>query len=78
MKTTVDIPDHVLRDAMRNTRSKTKRTAILTALEEMNRRHAQAEVAQFFGRFGSLMTNDEIESLETSKRPPNGGSSSSR
>ncbi len=40
MKTTVDIPDHVLRDAMRNTRSKTKRTAILTALEEMNRRHA--------------------------------------
>lgn len=72
MKTTVDIPDDVLRDAMRNTHSKTKRAAILAALDEMNRRHAQAEVAHFFGRFNSLMTNEQIEAMERGKTAPVG------
>jgi Arc/MetJ family transcription regulator len=35
MKTTVNIPDKVLRDAMRHTKAKTKREAIVKALEEM-------------------------------------------
>jgi hypothetical protein len=64
MKTTVDIPDRVLDCAMRYAKAKTKRTAIVTALEEFNRRHQQAELIKYFGRFDSLMTNDEIESLD--------------
>ena len=35
MKTTVDIPDKMLRDAMRHTKAKTKREAIVKALEEI-------------------------------------------
>ena len=64
MKTTVNIPDKVLRDAMRHTKAKTKREAIVKALEEMNRRYSQAELLKYTGKFGSLMTNEEIEGME--------------
>jgi Arc/MetJ family transcription regulator len=64
MKTTVNIPDKVLRDAMRHTKAKTKREAIVKALEEMNRRHSQAELLKYTGKFESLMTNEEIEAME--------------
>ena len=64
MKTTVNIPDKTLRDAMRHTKAKTKREAIVKALEEMNRRHSQAELVKYFGKFDSLMTNEEIEAME--------------
>ena len=64
MKTTVDIPDKTLRDAMRFARAKTKREAVVTALEEFNRHHAMAEPVKYSGSFHSLMTNDEIEAME--------------
>jgi len=64
MKTTVNIPDKTLRDAMRHTKAKTKREAIVKALEEMNRRHSQAELLKYTGKFESLMTNEEIEAME--------------
>lgn len=64
MKTTVNIPDKVLRDAIRHTKAKTKREVIVRALEEMNRRHRQAELLKYTGQFDSLMTNEEIEALE--------------
>ena len=64
MKTTVNIPDKTLRDAMRHTKAKTKREAIVKALEEMNRGHSQAELVKYFGKFESLMTNEEIEAME--------------
>ena len=38
MKTTVDIPDDELKDAMRFTRARTKREAIVTAIADYNRR----------------------------------------
>ena len=41
MKTTVNIPDKTLRDAMRHTKAKTKREAIVKALEEMKKRAAK-------------------------------------
>ena len=64
VKTTVNIPDKTLRDAMRHTKAKTKREAIVKALEEMNRRHSQAELLKYTGKFESLMTNEEIEAME--------------
>lgn len=38
MKTTIDIPDQVLADAMRFTGAKTKREAVVKAIEDYNRR----------------------------------------
>lgn len=38
MKTTIDIPESALADAMRFTGAKTKREAVVKALEDYNRR----------------------------------------
>jgi len=64
MKTTVDIPEKELRDAMRFTKAKTKREAIVKALEDFNRRRRMAELVKYSGTFESLMTNEEIEAME--------------
>jgi Arc/MetJ family transcription regulator len=67
MKTTIDIPEDALRDAMRFTKAKTKRQAVLVALEEFNRRNRMAALARHFGTFDSLISNEEIERLESSR-----------
>jgi Arc/MetJ family transcription regulator len=69
MKTTVDIPEKMLEDAMRNTNAKTKREAILTALEELNRRRAMAELVKFSGTAKDLMSIEELAQLRATDRP---------
>ena len=64
MKTTVDIPEGVLAEAMRYTRAKTKREAIVTAIEDFNRRKRMAELVKYSGTSGTLLSNEEIEGLE--------------
>ncbi|HEY5892444.1 MAG TPA: type II toxin-antitoxin system VapB family antitoxin [Chthoniobacterales bacterium] len=64
MKTTIDIPEKELNDAIRFTRSKTKREAVVAVLEDFNRRQRMAALVKYLGTFDSLMTNDEIENLE--------------
>lgn len=68
MKTTIDIPENELRDAMRFTKAKTKREAVVTAIEDFNHRRRMAELIRYSGTFTSLMTNDEIEALEERRR----------
>ena len=63
MKTTVDIPDKELADAMRFTRAKTKREAIVTAISELNRRRRMAELVKYSGTSSTLMTPDELRKL---------------
>ncbi|MBC8126148.1 MAG: type II toxin-antitoxin system VapB family antitoxin [Gloeobacteraceae cyanobacterium ES-bin-144] len=60
MKTTINIPDQVLADAMRFTGAKTKREAVVKALEGFNR---QQRVQDLVASFGTLdfASNDEIE-----------------
>lgn len=60
MKTTIDIPESALADAMRFTRAKTKREAVVKALEEFNRRQLVKEVVASFGTL-DFAANDEIE-----------------
>ena len=65
MKTTVDIPDEALKDAMRFTKAKTKREAIVKILEEFNRRRRMAELVKYSGTFSdSFPTNDQIEGID--------------
>ena len=61
MKTTVDIPEKSLSDAMRFAKAQTKREAILTAIEEYNRRHRVEELISQAGSFPNFPTNEEIE-----------------
>ena len=59
MKTTIDIPDDELSDAMRFTRAKTKREAVVTAIADFNRRR-MAEFVKYAGTCPDLMTVDEL------------------
>jgi len=69
MKTTADIPDDLLREAMRWMRAKTKREAIVTALQEMNRRHAMADLVKYSGTFSQMMSVEELMGLRNSDQP---------
>jgi glutamate-1-semialdehyde aminotransferase len=65
MKTTVDIPENELRDAMRFARATTKRDAIVTAIAEFNRRHRMAALVKYSGTFSDgFPTNDQIEAVD--------------
>lgn len=65
MKTTVDIPENELRDAMRFTNAKTRREAVVTVLVEFNRRCRMAELVKFSGTFrDAFPTNDDIEAVD--------------
>ncbi|MFT4176404.1 MAG: type II toxin-antitoxin system VapB family antitoxin [Luteolibacter sp.] len=68
MKTTVDIPEKVLADAMRFSKAKTKREAILTAMEEYNRRQrVEAFIRETAGAFPDFPSNDEIEAADVAE-----------
>lgn len=60
MKTTIDIPDEALADAMRFTGAKTKREAVVKALEGYNRQQRVNDLIASFGTW-DIATNDEIE-----------------
>jgi Ca2+-binding EF-hand superfamily protein len=65
MKTTVDIPEGELKDAMRFTKAKTKREAVVRVLEEFNRRRRMAELVKYTGTFSDKFpTNEEIEAVD--------------
>ena len=62
MKTTVDIPDQELADAIRFMNAKTKREAIVGAIMYYNRRMRMAELTRFGGTCSRLSTPEEIQS----------------
>jgi Arc/MetJ family transcription regulator len=63
MKTTVDIPDAVLKDAMKFTKARTKRQAIVAAMEDFNRRRRMADLIRHAGTSDGFMSVDEVRAL---------------
>lgn len=63
MKTTVDIPEKELREAIRHTGAKTKREAVVIALTEFNRRRRLQKLAASFGTLDELMTPEELRRM---------------
>jgi Arc/MetJ family transcription regulator len=63
MKTTIDIPEKELKDAMRFTGATTKREAVVTALKDFNRRQRIAALARHFGTSDTFMTHTELMKL---------------
>jgi hypothetical protein len=63
MKTTVDIPDSELAEAMAFTKARTKREAIVTALMDFNRRRRMAALVKHAGTCSNLVGADEVRSL---------------
>ncbi|TVR49906.1 MAG: type II toxin-antitoxin system VapB family antitoxin [Puniceicoccaceae bacterium] len=67
MKTTIDIPDQALRDAMKYTGAKTKREAVVGIIEDFNRRQRMAGLVRHLGTFTSLAENEAIEAVDRAK-----------
>jgi Arc/MetJ family transcription regulator len=63
MKTTIDIPDKELADAIRFTKAKTKREAVVIALQDFNRRRRMAELVKYRGTCKNMMTPEELQAL---------------
>jgi hypothetical protein len=66
MKTTVDIPENELKEAMRFLKAKTRREVGVKVIEDFNRRRRMAELVKYSGTFSDRFpTNDEIEAVDT-------------
>jgi Arc/MetJ family transcription regulator len=63
MKTTIDIPESELREAMRFTKARTKREAVVTALMDFNRRRRMAALVRHGGTCEELMTVEQMTIL---------------
>ena len=61
MKTTVDIPENELLDAIRFTGAKTKREAVVSAISDFNRRKRMAELIRYAGTCANLITPQELQ-----------------
>jgi hypothetical protein len=65
MKVTVDIPEAELQEAMRFTKARTKREAVMRVLEDFNRRRRMAELVKYAGTFSDgYPSNDDIEAVD--------------
>jgi hypothetical protein len=64
MKTTIDIPDETFGTLLRLTRAKTKRDAILAAIEDYNRHHQVEALVATFGTW-KMDSNEELEAADT-------------
>lgn len=64
MKTTIDIPEKALEDAMLFTGAKTKREAVVKALNEFNRIQKVEKLLAAAGSMLDFPSNDEIEAAD--------------
>lgn len=63
MKTTIDIPQEELKEAIKYTGAKTKRDAVVSALRDFNKRRRLAKLAKMLGTFKDFMTQDDLKKM---------------
>jgi len=69
MKTTIDIPEKSLQEALRHTGAKTKRDAIVTAVDEFNRKRRMEEMAErLHGSCPNFMTQDDLQRMREDRK----------
>jgi hypothetical protein len=67
VKTTIDIPDASLREAIKHTGAKTKRAAVVTAVDEFNRRRRLEALAErLHGSCPNFMTQEDLRQTRQS------------
>jgi Arc/MetJ family transcription regulator len=69
MKTTLDIPSGLLSEAMRLAGAKTKRAAVLAALDDFSKRGRMRELAMRLGDSDTFMSASDLESLRLQEKP---------
>ncbi len=68
MKTTIDIPDNELKEAIKYTGAKTKRDAVVYALKDFNKRRRLAELSKMLGTFKDFMTQDDLKGMREDRK----------
>lgn len=68
MKTTIDIPDNELKEAITYTGAKTKRDAVVYALKDFNRRHRLSKLAGILGTFNDFMDQEDLKIMREDKK----------
>lgn len=63
MRTTIELPARVLREAMRHTKARTRTEAVGRALADFNRRQRLSKLAARLGTFENVMTRDELRRM---------------
>jgi hypothetical protein len=64
MRTTLDLPEELLREAMRTTHIETKTKVIITALEELIRKNTIAGLKNFKGKIDLNIDMNKLRSRE--------------
>lgn len=67
MKTTVDIPDKLLKSVMEKSGSKTIRGAVVTAMESFDQRGRQREAIRILGTFKDFMTQADLRRMRETR-----------
>lgn len=62
MRTTLDLPEELLAEAMQTTRIKTKTQVIITALEELIRKYTISGLKQYKGKIDLNIDMDSVRS----------------
>ena len=60
MRTTLDLPDNLINEAMKVTQIKTKTKVIITALEQLIRKTQLSEIKQFKGKINLDIDLDAV------------------
>ena len=69
MKTTIDIPNDELEEALRHTGARTKKEAVVSALRDFNRRRRLALLAdKVLGTFKDFITQDDLATMREDKK----------
>ena len=68
MKTTLDIPEELLAEAMLCSGARTKREAVMRALKEFNRRAGLARLADRLGNSETFMSFEELMETRAKER----------
>jgi Arc/MetJ family transcription regulator len=70
MKTTIDIPDGTMEEAMKFTGAKTKREAVVTVLERFNRLQRLEKLnARVRGQFRDFMRQADLKAMRAADMP---------
>jgi Arc/MetJ family transcription regulator len=60
MRTTLDLPEELLNEAMKVTQTKTKTKVIITALEDLIRKSKISELKRFKGKIDLAINLDDL------------------
>lgn len=67
MKTTIDLPEAELAEAIRHTGAKTKTEAVSVAVADYNRRQRLTRLAAQMGTFDDMMTRNDLSRMREAR-----------